>query len=377
MIALHAPLLFDGDELHHDRLVLIDGGEISDVVAADAKPPRAKLEHLAPGTLLAPGFVDLQVNGGGGVMFNDETSVEGLRTIAVAHARCGTTAILPTLISGTRPLLRKAIDAAHEAIARKVPGIVGLHLEGPFIAPARRGIHPEAAMTLPTEDDLHMLCAPFPGALLVTLAPDRVGAEEIGRLVKAGVIVFAGHTNATYEQVIAGIVAGISGFTHLFNAMSPMESRAPGAIGAALRRTSSKAGIIIDGHHVHPATVAVAYAAKGPDAMFLVSDAMATAGSDADGFVLNGERIRLIDGRLTNAAGTLAGAHLTMAEALRNAVEMVGIPIGEALRMATSGPADAASLRHHGRIRPGAAADLVALDEALNVTAVWQGGRRV
>ncbi len=374
---LHAARLFDGDDFADDRVLLLEGPRIAAIVAPAAVPADATIRRLPADAVLAPGFIDLQVNGGGGIMFNDHTDPDGLRRIADAHARTGTTAILPTLISDTRAKMRAAIAAAAAAMAQPVPGIVGLHLEGPFLSPARRGIHPPSAITAITEADIAMLAAPFPGRMLLTLAPECAPAGAIARLVQAGVIVFAGHTDASFEQAIAGLDSGVSGFTHLFNAMSQLEPRGPGVIGAALHRAASHAGIIVDGHHVHPTNVAIAFAAKGRHALFLVSDAMATAGSDATGFMVGDEPIRLVDGRLTSAAGTLAGAHLTMAEAVRNAVAMAAIPLADALHMATAGPADILGLADRGRLAPGSLADLVLLDARHHVTAVWQGGREL
>ena len=375
MIALTAPRLFDGTALRRDGVVVIDGDRIA-AIAGDV-PAGATATALPADTMLAPGFIDLQVNGGGGVMLNDAVTVDAMRGIAAAHARCGTTTILPTLISGTRAQLRQALDAAGAAIAQRVPGIAGLHLEGPFIALARRGIHPAAAVTAMTEADVALLAAHRLFPLLLTLAPDAVSPDMVARLAQAGVVVFAGHTDAVYDQVRAALAAGASGFTHLFNAMSPFASRAPGAVGAALAHRDAYAGIIVDGHHVHPASVAAAFAAKGAARLFLVSDAMATAGSDVRKFTLNGQTIRLQDGRLTDDAGTLAGAHLTMADAVRNAVRLAGIPLAEALRMATATPAACMCLADRGRLAAGCRADLVALDRELRVVAVWQGGVRL
>jgi len=372
MIALVAPRMFDGTALVRDRVVVIDGGRI--VAIQKDLPAGVVAETLPPDTILAPGFVDLQVNGGGGVMLNDAITVDTMRRIAEAHARCGTTTILPTLISGTRPQLREALSAA-EAAVRQVPGVAGLHVEGPFIALARRGIHPASAVTTITDDDVALLGAPRALQVLLTLAPDTVPPDCVARLTGAGVVVFAGHTDASYEQVTDALSAGVFGFTHLFNAMSQFAARAPGAVGAALAHRDAYAGIIVDGYHVHPAAVAAAFAAKGAARLFLVSDAMATAGSDITSFTLNGVVIHLNGGRLTDDTGTLAGAHLTMAEAVRNAVQLSGIPLAEALRMATATPAACMRLGDRGRIAAGCRADLVALDRELNVIAVWQDGK--
>ena len=373
MTTLRAARLFDGEKFDEARdLVLVDGR-----IAAIRPAGTGPAVELPEGALLVPGYVDLQVNGGGGVMLNDDPRPATLRRIAHAHARAGSTTILPTLISGTRPVLAATLEAGRAALADCVPGVAGLHLEGPFLAPTRRGVHPLAAMTLPTEADIDAMCAPFPGRLLVTLAPEMVTADAVERLVAAGVVVFAGHTDGTFEQMQAGLAAGITGFTHLYNAMSPLTVREPGAVGAALDHPSARAGIIADRLHVHPAAIRVALRAMGPGRLFLVSDAMATAASEVTEFELYGQKITLRDGRLTNEAGTLAGAHLTMAEAVQIAVHDIGIALGDALRMATLTPAEAMAMADVGRIRRGARADLVALDRDLRPVAVWQGGVRL
>lgn len=367
MIEIDAPRLFDGEEFRDGQKLLIENGFIVDVVPFPSSGNR----------LIAPGFVDLQVNGGGGIMFNDETTPDGLRHIAAAHALVGTTSILPTLISGSRALMKSALEAAKTALDQGVPGIVGLHLEGPFLSPARPGIHPPDSIVPVTADDVRMLTRSFPGKLLVTLAPERVDAAMIAALAAAGVVVFAGHTDASWEQLQPGMAAGIAGFTHLFNAMSQFASRAPGAVGAVFADRDMRAGIIVDGHHSHFASVRAAHAAMGPKRLFLVSDSMATAASDTTGFRLGGKWIELRDGRLVDAAGTLGGAHLTMADALRNAVTMAGIPLGDALAMATSTPAEVIAQRGIGRIARGCRADLVALAPDLRVAQVWRGGEPI
>lgn len=373
MTRIRAARLFDGLAFAEERDITIEGGRIMAVRPAGS----GEAFVLPEGALLVPGFVDLQVNGGGGVMLNDDPSFARMRHIAAAHARAGTTTILPTLISGTRPLLAATLAAGRAAIEQGVPGVAGLHIEGPFLAPVRRGVHPAAAMTTPTAADLDALCVPFPGRLLLTVAPEVVGSADVARLVAAGVIVFAGHTDGSFEQIQAGLAAGISGFTHLYNAMSPLTVRAPGAVGAALDHPSAFAGIIADGLHVHAAAIRVALRCLGAGRLFLVSDAMATAASAAVEFELYGQKITLKDGRLTNEAGTLAGAHLTMVEAVQIAVRDVGIGLADALRMATATPADAIRRPDLGRIARGAAGDVVALDRALHPIAVWQGGKRV
>ena len=375
MIALRAPRLFDGRHEHEEAVLLIDGGRIAGIAAE--VPPGVPEEDLPEDTILAPGYIDLQVNGGGGIMFNDETTPDGLARIAAAHARTGTTAILPTLISTDRPHMARAIVAARAAIEAGVPGIIGLHLEGPFLNPIRRGAHPASAITPMSEADASMLAAPFPAPLLATIAPEMTTPARIAALVQAGVIVFAGHSDATYEQAHEAFAAGTTGATHLYNAMSQLLHRAPGLLGAVLDDPRAMAGIIADGHHVHPASLRIALNALGPERLFLVSDAMATAASDITTFTLAGGAITLNDGMLTNTDGTLAGAHLTMAEAVRNIVTFTGIDWTLAVQMATATPAAALGLEDRGVIAIGAHADLVVLDDDLNVLEVWQGGRRI
>jgi len=373
MIGLRAPRLFDGIVMRGACTVLVDDGRIAAVLGDGEVPDGTDVTTLPSGTLLAPGFIDLQVNGGGGALFNNAIDVDCIRSIAGAHAYAGTTSVLPTLISGTRAQIAAALSAARQAISQSVPGMLGLHLEGPFISLARRGIHPAANLRQITGEDVSLIGkAGLP--CLLTLAPEHVLGAEIGALAARGVRVFAGHTDATAAQAQAGLRAGITGFTHLFNAMSQFGSRAPGAVGCALADGAAYAGIIVDGLHVHPTSVAAAHAAIGPGRLFLVSDAMATAASEVTEFVLNGATIRLVGGKLTDDAGTLAGAHLTMAEAVRNAVGMVGLPVSSALRMATATPAACMGLRDRGRIAPGLRGDLVCLDREFNVLSTWLGG---
>ena len=370
MKALRASRVFDGRTLHGPCVVLFEGETV--IGLTDTAPDDAACIDLPPTALLAPGYVDLQVNGGGGVMFNDSPDLPTLARIAGAHRGLGTTAILPTLISSDAATRSRAIAAVADATTARMPGIAGLHLEGPFLAPPRRGIHPARAIAQPGEADIAALCAPFPAPLLITLAPEIAGPAMIQRLCAAGRIVFGGHSEAQFAQAQAAYDAGMSGVTHLFNAMSQLTGRAPGLVGAALLRGFG--GIIADLHHVAAASVRIAYQAMGAERLFFVSDAMATLGSTAQGFEIDGNRITLHGGRLTDAHGTLAGAHVSMAESVRNAVGVLGVPLEDALRMATLTPSEAGGLERHGRIAPGARADFVALDAELAVQGVWVGG---
>lgn len=375
MIAIETAHLFDGEASLGARTVLVENGQVIDIL--HQTPPGVPVRRLAPDEILAPGFVDLQVNGGDGVLFNDEPTPDGLRRIAAAHVRLGTTSLLATLISGTRELRAAALAAVRAGLALGLPGLRGIHVEGPFISRARRGIHPEQALSAMADEDFAQLAAPLPGPRLVTLAPEIVPVARIAALAQAGVVVSVGHTDADVATAQAAFDAGARCATHLFNAMSQLGSRAPGAVGAVLDHAAAYAGIIADGHHVHPAALRIAWRALGPSRLCLISDAMPSVGADAPEFLLAGRRISLVDGRLTDEAGTLAGAHLSMAEAVRFAVQQVGIPLADALRMATSTPADCIRLHARGSIIGGAQADMVALSPALRVTAVWQDGEPV
>lgn len=374
MKAITATRLFDGSAFRAGACVLIAGDRIAAIL--DAPPPDLPVEHA---DLLAPGFIDLQVNGGGGVMFNAEPTPATLARIAAAHAAHGTTSILATFITDDAARREAAVAATRAALASNLAGLAGLHLEGPFINPSRAGIHRKAAIATMTPEDTASLAPGFP--LLVTLAPECIEPGLIARLARSGTVVFAGHTEADPVRLAEAVEEGLAGCTHLWNAMPPFTSRAPGTVGGVLalaaEGTRLFAGLIADGYHVDEASLRATVAMLGADRAFLVSDAMATAAADITGFVLDGRPIRLVDGRLTDAAGTLAGAHLTMAEAVRRARALRIAADGAILRMATSTPAAAMRLDDRGRIAPGMRADLVALDTSWHVRTVWQGGSRI
>ena len=370
--------ILTADGFRDDLAVVIEDGRIAALVS-DAAPQlgsAAEQVDLGGGWLL-PGFIDAQVNGGGGVLFNNTPDVESLRTLAAAHRRFGTTALLPTLISDDAEVMRTAIDATRAAIEQGVPGVIGIHLEGPYIAPARKGTHDANKFRVPDADEIAMAASLDNGVTLLTLAPERVPLDSIRALVERGVIVAAGHTAATYEEARAGLDAGIRGFTHLYNAMSPLTGREPGAVGAALEDRESWIGIIADGVHVHPGSLRVALAAKPPGKVMLVTDAMSPVGADSPSFELYGEVITVVDGVVRNAAGALAGSALDMATAVRNAVNLLGLPLDEAARMASRYPAQFLNVDDRlGEIAEGYQADLVLLDDALQVRATWISGQR-
>lgn len=367
--------VFTGERWLERHAVLIDNRRVSRLVPQDELDPGIHVEVDLAGGELVPGFVDLQVNGGGGAMFNNAPTVDTLQTMAAAHRRFGTTAFLPTLITTDYATMRRAIAAVEEAIAGNIAGILGIHLEGPFLSPGKRGIHDDGKFRHLDREGVGILTSLRRGRTLVTLAPERTDTDTIRELRAAGVIVCAGHSSADYAQARAALDAGVQGFTHLYNAMTQLNSREPGMVGAALEDDDSWFGIIADGYHCHPASFRAAVRAKRPGGALLVTDAMATVGASDKWFELDGERIHAVDGRCCNAQGVLAGSDLDMLSAVGNAREFAGLDRSEALRMASTYPARALGLGDElGLIRTDARADLVALDAGGGVKTVWVDG---
>jgi N-acetylglucosamine-6-phosphate deacetylase len=356
-----------------DLSVIVEDGHIVAVVPGPA-PSGAQAVDLR-GQYLVPGFIDTQVNGGGDVLLNDTPTVDGVRRIAQAHRQYGTTGMLPTLISDDVEVMVTAIDAVREAIAQGVPGILGIHLEGPYLAAARKGVHNPDKFHTPSEDELDRIASLGVGKTMLTLAPERFSNAGLEALAARGVLVCAGHTAAGYERLRDAFAHGVRGVTHLFNAMTPLGSREPGGVGACIEDPNSWCGVIVDGEHVHDASLRIAIAAKPRGKIMLVTDAMPPVGGAREDFVLYGETMTCRDGKCTTAAGTLAGSALDMASAVRNTVQRLGLPLDEACRMASTYPAEFLGLGHElGRIAPGYRADLVVLDDGLRVTGSWIGG---
>lgn len=368
-LVIAAGRLFDGARFHDRQAVVVRDGRIADVTARP--PPGAPAIPLPADAILAPGFVDVQVNGGGGVLFNDDPSPSAIARIGAAHRLGGTTAFLPTLISDTRPVVRTAIAAVAAAIAAGVPGVLGIHLEGPFLSPRRPGIHDPGRLARFEPGDVALLTGlGAAGRTLVTLAPEEVPPGTVAALVARGARVSAGHTADAGAAIRAALGEGLTGFTHLFNAMSQLTARETGAVGLALTEARAFAGIIADGHHVGDEALAVALRMKGPARLMLVTDAMSVVGDpeNRDGFTLFGRPIHRAGDRLAGADGTLAGSALTMVAAVRHMTTRVNAKLEEALAMAALTPARFLGLDGQiGRVLPGYAADLVALDRDLNV----------
>ena len=368
---VNARVLVERDFVEGSAL-LLDGERIVAIVPIPEVPANAERDDL-DGATLVPGFIDTQVNGGGDALFNDSPTVDTIRRIGEAHARFGTTGFLPTLISDDLHVIREGMAAVDQAIAQGVPGVLGIHVEGPFINVARKGIHAADKIRPMEEEDVAALTSLRNGRTLVTLAPELVSHAIIRRLAAAGVIVSAGHTAGTYAEIAAAVDAGVTGVTHLFNAMSPLGNREPGAVGAALACDNVWCALIVDGLHVHPATLRLALRCKPIEQFMLVSDAMPTTGGTATSFTLNGRRISAEAGRLVDEQGTLAGADLDMLSAVLNAHRLLDIPMADALAMASAHPADFLRLPDLGRIRAGHRASLLAIADGA-ITRRWIDG---
>ncbi|WP_062017531.1 N-acetylglucosamine-6-phosphate deacetylase [Aureimonas sp. AU4] len=369
--------IFDGERRRSGAALRVRDGR---VVAIEPTGARGDAEIVrVDGGLLAPGFVDIQVNGGGGVLLNETPSVEGIRTICRTHARFGTTALLPTVITDRPEVTFAALDAGARALDEGVPGCAGIHVEGPFIAKARKGAHDPALIRPMSEEDLQRLVASPVRPLLVTVATESVTNAQIARLAEAGIHVSIGHCDASYDDAMAAFEHGACCVTHLFNAMSQLGHRDPGLAAAALDHPGVWAGIIPDGHHVHPTMVALALRAKrGERRMIAISDAMPTVGVDDTVFTLSGRTATRQNGRLTLDDGTLAGADVAVIDVVRFLVREMGVPLEEALRLSSRHPAEFLRQENErGNLRRGARADLVWLGDDLGVQGVWIGGEPV
>ena len=367
-----ADRVFDGDELHTGLPITFEDGHI---LAFDTMQG-AKESRLS--SLVTPGFIDVQVNGGGGVLFNSFPNVKGIAAIGKAHAKYGTTAFLPTLITDDLNVMHQAADAVAAALEQKVAGVVGVHFEGPHLSVPKKGVHPQPFIRRISDAELEIFSRQDLGIKVVTLAPENVSTEVIEALVKSGVKVCLGHSNADYDTVKAALDAGANGFTHLYNAMSALDSRKPGMVGAALESTEAWCGLIVDGHHVHPASARVAINAKPKGKVMLVTDAMPPVGTDDMEFdFFDGRKVIRTGDRLNSTTGELAGSVLDMASAVRNTVNWLDVPLSESLRMASLYPAEYLSLKTKGHLRDGADADFVELDDQIYTQATFIAGKQI
>jgi len=368
--------LLTGEGIVSGQTLLLAGPRIEALVDPNDSRCRGSEVVDLGGQLLLPGFIDVQVNGGGGVLFNDDPSPESIRTIGEAHRRFGTTGYLPTLISDELDTVDRAITAVQTCLDTGMPGVLGIHIEGPFLNRVRRGVH-DAKHLRPLDDSLVSLVSRLrDGRTVLTLAPEMTTPEIIAKLAAGGILVSAGHSDASFAQTTEAIAHGLRGFTHLFNGMARLDSRAPGIVGAALYDLNTWCGIIVDGHHVDPIMLQLALRCKGHDRFMLVTDAMPAVGSASPGFMLQGRAITVVDGICRDENGTLAGTALDMAGAVRNAVSMLGLDIAEAARMAGQYPAEFLGLGHElGRIAPGYLANLVLMNDEFKVQKTWIEGQ--
>jgi N-acetylglucosamine-6-phosphate deacetylase len=372
--AITGATIFDGNGLISNRAVVIEQGRIQGVLPANELDASWEQRNL-DGGIIAPGFIDLQVNGGGGELLNNNPTAAALKAMLAGHRQGGTTGMLPTLISDSQAQQKACVQAVAAAIADQMPGILGVHIEGPFFDMEKRGIHNRDHIRTMEQSDIDWLTSIKDFPLMLTLAPEHTQPGQIAALASAGILVCAGHTNADYEAVKRALAEGLCGFTHLFNAMSPLQGRAPGVVGAALEDTDTWCGIVADGHHVHPASIRIAHAAKPQGKLYLVTDAMATVGSSHKSFELYGEVITEQAGRLVNAEGRLAGSAISMIDAVRICATDVGLPLEETLRMASLYPAQMLSMDNRkGRIAQDYDADLVHFDEDFQVRNTWING---
>ncbi len=368
--------VFDGEALHEDCAVVVENGMVREVSTPNRlSVQESEVVELGRDDTLVPGFIDLQVNGGGGVLFNDSPTLDAVRTIGAAHRRFGTTGFLPTLITDTYEVMKSAIDAVDDAIVARVPGVLGIHLEGPFLNKERKGIHDASRFCTIDEEGFDLITSLKSGVTVVTIAPELTSKVMIRRLSDAGIIVCAGHSGANFEQSMDAIEAGVVGFTHLFNGMTGIQSREPGMVGAALSDDRSWFGIIADGHHVHPSIVKLAVKAKPTGGAVLVTDAMSTVGTDQMDFRFGDRRFSVKDGQCISPDGGLAGSKLDMHSAVSNMVRFANIERFEAIRMASTYPARALNLANRlGLILPGYAASFVVVDSTFNIRQVWIDG---
>ncbi|WGL16427.1 N-acetylglucosamine-6-phosphate deacetylase [Microbulbifer bruguierae] len=365
-----AEQLFDGEVIHRNVALTIDQGR---VVAVGGEPAAGAVSLRG---LLAPGLIDVQVNGGGGALFNNDTTVNALGKMSAAHARYGTTGFMPTLITDEVGVMQKAADAVSAAIKEGVPGVLGVHFEGPHLSVPKKGTHEEKFIRPLSDAELAVFARDDLGLKMVTLAPENVAPQDIATLVALGVKVCLGHSNADGDTVAAAIAAGATGFTHLYNAMSPLHSRDPGMVGMALISDGCWCGLIADGHHVSPAAMTLALKAKPRGKVMLVTDAMSLVGSDEMSFPLFDRVVTRHGDKLTSTTGELAGSHLDMIGAVRNIRDWCGVELTEALRMAGLYPAEYLGT-DAGRLVAGAPADMILIDDQLQVQKTWIGGREV
>ena len=374
--ALLGSQIFCGERFYDDHALLVDGKSIVDIVDKNNTPDNFNKIELNQG-ILAPGFIDLQVNGGGGVLFNNSPNQESLNTIIKAHQFFGTTSVMPTVISDSLEVLEQCIKTVTEEIKNN-SSLLGIHIEGPFFNTKYRGVHQKQYISTINSDYLNLFESLKGFPVMLTLAPECISSQQLKHLTSLGIKTLAGHSDATYDELDDAIKNGLDGFTHLFNAMSQISAREPGVVGSALHFENTFASIIVDLHHVHPSLIQLAYQLKPTGKLFFISDSMATINHGKPSFELYDEVVNESDGRLVNSEGKLAGSSITQIDAVKNAYQKCNIPLNQALAMASRYPAEYLGIENHlGSLKPGYRADLVHFDSNFKVHNAWVSGKQI
>ena len=374
--ALLGSQIFCGERFYDDHALLVDGKSIVDIVDKNNTPDNFNKIELDQG-ILAPGFIDLQVNGGGGVLFNNSPNKESLNTIIKAHQFFGTTSVMPTVISDSLEVLEQCIKTVTEEIKNN-SSLLGIHIEGPFFNTKYRGVHQKQYISTINSDYLNLFESLKGFPVMLTLAPECISSQQLKHLTSLGIKTLAGHSEATYDELDDAIKNGLDGFTHLFNAMGQISAREPGVVGSALHFENTFASIIVDLHHVHPSLIQLAYQLKPKGKLFFISDSMATINHGKPSFELYDEVVNESDGRLVNSEGKLAGSSITQIDAVKNAYQKCNIPLNQALAMASRYPAEYLGIENHlGSLKPGYRADLVHFDSNFKVHNAWVSGKQI
>ena len=374
--ALLGSQIFCGERFYDDHALLVEGKSIVDIVDKNNTPDNFNKIELDQG-ILAPGFIDLQVNGGGGVLFNNSPNNESLNTIIKAHQFFGTTSIMPTVISDSLEVLEQCIKTVTEEIKNN-SSLLGIHIEGPFFNTKYRGVHQKQYISTINSDYLNLFESLKGFPVMLTLAPECISSQQLKHLTSLGIKTLAGHSDASYDKLDDAIKNGLDGFTHLFNAMGQISAREPGVVGSALHFENTFASIIVDLHHVHPSLIQLAYELKPTGKLFFISDSMATINHGKPSFELYDEVVNESDGRLVNSEGKLAGSSITQIDAVKNVYQKCNIPLNQALAMASRYPAEYLGIENHlGSLKPGYRADLVHFDSNFKVHNVWVSGKQI
>ena len=374
--ALLGSQIFCGERFYDDHALLVEGKSIVDIVDKNNTPDNFNKIELDQG-ILAPGFIDLQVNGGGGVLFNNSPNKESLNTIIKAHQFFGTTSVMPTVISDSLEVLEQCIKTVTEEIKNN-SSLLGIHIEGPFFNTKYRGVHQKKYISSINSDYLNLFESLKGFPVMLTLAPECISSQQLKHLTSLGIKTLAGHSDATYDELDDAIKNGLDGFTHLFNAMGQISAREPGVVGSALHFENTFASIIVDLHHVHPSLIQLAYQLKPTGKLFFISDSMATINHGKPSFELYDEVVNESDGRLVNSEGKLAGSSITQIDAVKNAYQKCNITLNQALAMASRYPAEYLGIENHlGSLKPGYRADLVHFDSNFKVHNAWVSGKQI